>query len=356
MKVSEKVLEMRKQRKIKQRIRQGIFTFLLAVVLLLIGVSTYSDYVIGNDVSKTIQHSSETKCMEGFILGEDSDTVSVNTQSYQKEEAPLIGEVANTLKEDINSEYAIIVREEDDMILLDKYASERMYPASLTKMMTALVALEHSKDLQTEYIVSNKIIASLEERNASEAGFLPEERVRVIDLLYGVLLPSGAECCLTLAENLAGSEEEFVNWMNEKAEELGMKDTHFVNSTGLHDENHYSTAYDMAILLKEVTKQDLLREIMGSKTHVVPPTNKHVDGITMYNSLYTKMEKEDSSYAYILGGKTGYTSQAGLCLASFGKVDEKGYYVITAAANGNLRTKQNNILDSLSMYSMLSKK
>ena len=356
MKVSEKVLEMRKQRKSKQFIRQGIFTALLCVVLVLIGVSTYSDYLIGNDVSRTIHHSPETMCMEGEILGEDRETVSVSTQSYQKKEAPLIGEEAKTLKEDIKSEYAIIVREGDDMILLDKYATERMYPASLTKMMTALVALERSKDLNTEYIVSKTIKDSLEGRDASEAGFLSEERVRTIDLLYGVLLPSGAECCLTLAQNLAGSEEEFVNWMNEKAEELGMKDTHFVNSTGLHDENHYSTAYDMAILLKEVEKKDLLREIMGSPKHVVPPTNKHTDGITIYNSMYTKMEKEDTSSAYILGGKTGYTPQAGLCLASFGEVNGIGYYVITAAANGNYRTKQNNILDSLSMYSMLSKK
>src|SRR5699024_6501471 len=129
-------------------------------------------------------------------------------------------------------------------------SDEKIYPASLTKIMTAIVAIENLPDLDEQIYLSEDMFEKLYSENASMAGFLPNEKVAAIDLIYGALLPSGAESCIGLADAIAGSEKSFVKLMNEKAEELGMNDTHFTNSTGLHDRNHYTTVNDIAKLLK----------------------------------------------------------------------------------------------------------
>lgn len=132
-------------------------------------------------------------------------------------------------------------------ILMQKNSEEKIYPASLTKMMTAIVAIENLPDLKVKIKLTNSTFQGLYKADASMAGFQPGEQVRAIDLLYGVMLPSGAECCIGLADQIAGSEQNFVKIMNQKAADLGMKNTHFENATGLHNVNHYTTVKDLAI-------------------------------------------------------------------------------------------------------------
>lgn len=156
---------------------------------------------------------------------------------------------------------------------------EKMYPASMTKIMTTIVAIENLKDLDQEITLTNEMFEGLYEQDATQAGFQPGETVRAIDLLYGVMLPSGAECCIALADTIAGSEADFVTLMNEKAAKLGMTGTNFCDTTGLHDANHYSTARDIAVLLKYALKDDTFREIIESPYHSTPGTNIHPDGI-----------------------------------------------------------------------------
>ena len=149
------------------------------------------------------------------------------------------------------SERAYLIRREDGAVLFSKGAEERMYPASLTKVMTALVALEQMAPQESAaarlhyllpgYTVPESIFEELYRQSASLAGFEPGERVSGRDLIAGVLLPSGGDASLTLAIRLMGSEEQFVARMNERAAELGMTGTHFTNVCGLHDEQHYST-------------------------------------------------------------------------------------------------------------------
>ena len=139
---------------------------------------------------------------------------------------------------------------EDHQTILSFQSSEEIYPASLTKIMTAIIAIEALDDFDETVTVSPALLKSLAEKNASVAGFLPGEQVCVRDLLYGTLLPSGADAAVTLACRVSGSEEAFVKLMNEKARSLGMTHTHFTNATGLHNDSHVTTLDDLALLLE----------------------------------------------------------------------------------------------------------
>lgn len=222
----------------------------------------------------------------------------------------------------------------------------------MTKIMTAIVALEAFSDLDHEITLSENIFYALDGQDATQAGFQPGESVRVRDLVYGVMLPSGAECCLALADEVSGSEEAFVEKMNKKAKSIGMKDTHFMDCTGLHDPEHYSTAYDIALLLKYALHNDTFREVAESHFHSTPATNVHPDGITYYSTMFKNMSDTSVTGGEILGGKTGYTSEAGHCLASFAQIYDREYILVTAGAAADA-TGVPHILDAKTIYNRL---
>ncbi|WP_033826679.1 D-alanyl-D-alanine carboxypeptidase family protein [Bacillus andreraoultii] len=255
----------------------------------------------------------------------------------------------------LNSSHAILIRLEDQTILMQKSSEEKIYPASLTKMMTAIVAIENLTNLQKEIQLTHNTFNGLYSANASMAGFQPGEKVRAIDLLYGVMLPSGAEACIGLADQIAGSEQDFVTMMNQKAAELGMYNTHFENTTGLHNKSHYTTVKDLAILLNYALKNKTFREIFTSSRHSTQPTNKHPEGITFYSTMFEKLNNQNIIGGEILGGKTGYTDEAGLCLASLAKVGNQEYILITAGAKGDIHSEQYNITDALAVYNSIGK-
>lgn len=255
----------------------------------------------------------------------------------------------------LNSSNAILLRLKDDTILMQKNNEEKIHPASLTKMMTTIVAIENLPDLKKKITLTNSVFQGLYEADASMAGFQPGENVRAIDLLYGALLPSGAESCVGLADYIAGSEKDFVGMMNQKAADLGMHNTHFENSTGLQNENHYTTVKDMAILLSYALQNETFREIFTSSRHSTPPTNKHPGGITLYSTMFEELNHQNIIGGEILGGKTGYTDEAGLCLASLAKVGKQEYILITAGAKGDPHSEQYNITDALAVYNSIGK-
>ena len=137
---------------------------------------------------------------------------------------------------DIYSEAAIVKDVQNNKVLASKNAEERIYPASMTKILTLLIAVEELSDLEEKVQIPVDEVLAEYERGASMAGFQPGEKVSVKDLLYGLMLPSGAECCTALACRISGSEEAFAEKMNERAKELGMLNSHFVNASGLHEE------------------------------------------------------------------------------------------------------------------------
>ncbi len=256
--------------------------------------------------------------------------------------------------DDLYSHYAVLIRRSTGEKIFDLRSEERMFPASMTKMMTALVAYEQLSDLQTKITLNPDMFDKLTEEGASMAGFSAGEEVTALDLLYGVLLPSGAECCIGLAEYIAGDEESFVELMNQKATELGMNHTHFCNPTGLHDENHYTTVSDMAILLEALLEKEELRQIMPTPSHTSAPTNLHPEGLTYPSSMFEDMPADALASGLILGGKTGYTQEAGQCLASFGKADGEEYILVTGKTPGNPETEPYHIIDAYRCYSSIT--
>lgn len=252
----------------------------------------------------------------------------------------------------INSQYAALIQADGGKVIWEMNGDEFMYPASLTKIMTAIVAIEELESLEQQITLSNGIFEVLHGQNATQAGFLAGESVRAIDLLYGAMLPSGAECCLGLAEFISGSEEKFVELMNRKAEKLGMDHTNFCDVTGLHHPEHYSTAKDMAILMKYAIRNRTFREIAGSGRHSTGVTNLHPDGITYYSTLFKNLPDAQVTGGQILGGKTGYTGEAGLCLASFAEIEGREYVLVTAGAWGD-SGELLHIQDALTVYDKL---
>lgn len=254
------------------------------------------------------------------------------------------------------SPYAVLVDLESGNVLAEQNSAERMYPASLTKIMTALIAIEETEDMEQTTTLPSDIFPSLYEENASLAGFQPGETVTWKDLLYGVMLPSGAECCLTFARQIAGSEGAFVDLMNKKAEELGMNDTHFSNATGLQDKKHYSTVRDIAVLLRYALENDTFRQVFTARRYSVPPTVYHSEGFTFYNTMFQAMDNAGISDDDILGGKTGYTEKAGLCLASLAEINDREYILVTAKADGNHYTEPYHVIDAENVYGQIRKK
>lgn len=255
-----------------------------------------------------------------------------------------------------SSKSILLVQVQSGTVIAQKNAKASCDPASLTKMMTVLLAVEELPELDELVTLPEEIFTSLYAENASMAGFCPGETVTVRDLLYGAMLPSGAECCVALALRVCGSEEVFVTLMNQKAQELGMTQTHFCNPTGLTDEEHKSTAADLAILLRAALQNSTFRMIFTTARYTTSQTMAHPEGLLLSSTLLSKLDGNELTNGKILGGKTGYTSEAGLCLASLAEIGGQEYILITLGAPGNHSTVQYHIQDAITIYTKLENK
>lgn len=255
----------------------------------------------------------------------------------------------------IQSGHALLVREKDGSVVWSKGDStQRVWPASITKIMTALVALENQTDLTQTFTMPYEIYQPLFDENASMAGFWSGESPTIQDLLYGTMLPSGADAAVGLAIATAGSEDAFVQMMNEKAAALGMSNTHFSNVWGIHQEDHYSTPQDLMILLQAAVKNQKLKEIMSTATYTTQPLSAHAEGVSMKHSVLTNPLLEQAIDFTLLGGKTGFTDQAGLCLASFAQKGEESFLLVTTGAMATLDNMQPlHVQDAITIYSSI---
>ena len=285
-----------------------------------------------------------------IMIGFMSVKFSNQLDNYTVQDTTFVDPIVDPIVDDsswgVFSKHAILVDLKDNKILYAREADERTYPASLTKMMTVLVAIEN---LSTEMMKVPNDFSYLYEQNAALAGFLPGDLVRTSDLLYGIMLPSGADAALTVAENIAGSEAKFVKLMNEKSKELGMNNTHFTNVIGLHDNNHYTTVHDLAILLEYALKNPTFKKIFTTDIYTTAPT-QYSDGMTFKSRLFYKIDSPNINGGKQLGGKTGYTEEAELCLASLATDGKKEYILVTTNAEGGPYTEQTNILDAFNLY------
>ena len=203
-------------------------------------------------------------------------------------------------------------------ILYEQNMDEQNYPASITKIMTALLALENC--------ALNEIVTFSEEAvygNEGDTSHISRdigEEMTMEECLYGMMLESANECAWAIGEHVGGSMKNFTKMMNERAEELGCTNTHFNNPNGLPDEEHWTSAHDMALISAEAYKNETFRVIAGAQSYTIPPTNKHVDATPLHNHhlmVYPFHGNYEHLYEYATGGKTGFTRAAGSTLVSF---------------------------------------
>lgn len=231
------------------------------------------------------------------------------------------------LELELYSKNALLYNLDENKVLYEKNAREPIAIASLTKIMTAIVAIENIESLDEKVILTSKDFEGLVEANASVAGFSFGQIVTYRDLLHGLLLPSGADAAQALTRNIAGNKENFVKMMNEKAKELGLVNTHFSNATGLDEKNHYSTLEDVAVIFQYALQNGELAKILQSKNYTMS------DGsFTVSSTIFKNIKRYNLALNYILGGKTGTTNDAGLCLASIAYENGTNYMLITAGA------------------------
>lgn len=231
---------------------------------------------------------------------------------------------------------ALLVDATYDEVLYEMNAHEKRYPASITKVMTALLALEAVD--RGELALDDMITAPAGIHNGLSADGSTQniksgEEMSLLDLLYCVLLPSANEACNVIAYAVAGGIDEFVELMNQRAAELGMTDTHFANTHGLHDANHYTTAWDIWLMAKEAMKNETFQEIVGTAEHFVPATNvseqRHFYNT---NALLSNLKYRGYVYQPAIGIKTGSTGEAGYCLVSAAEMDGRTLYCVVLGA------------------------
>ncbi|MGN0613816.1 MAG: D-alanyl-D-alanine carboxypeptidase family protein [Porcipelethomonas sp.] len=261
----------------------------------------------------------------------ESIEIEIPTQPFEEEIAYPTGiETAKKFDDTIASKYCVLLDIENNTVIAQRDAEKKMYPASMTKIMTLIVAVENMQSPDDTFTMTKEILAPLYAADASLAGFQENEVITVKDMLYGAILPSGADATAGLAEIIAGSEENFVKLMNEKAEQLGLHNTHFTNTSGLHNNNHYSTALDMAVILNYAIENDLCREILSTYQYTTSKTKQHPNGILLESTLFGRMYGDEVEGVQIEGGKTGYTDQAQHTMASFAEKDGKEYIAVVA--------------------------
>lgn len=260
-------------------------------------------------------------------------------------------ETASTahLSDAIDSSYAVVIDLQTDTILAEKSANTVISPASMTKIMTLLVAVENLKSLTDTVSIPIEITDYCFVNGCSVVGYEIGETATVQELLYGTILPSGADAALALAAYTAGSHEAFVELMNQKAAELGLSETaHFTNCVGIYHEDHHCTVYDMAMILKAAMDNDLCRQVLSAHTYQTAPTEQHPEGQPLSNWFLRRIEDHDTEQAVrAVGAKTGYVVQSGSCAASWGEDAEGNRYI---CVTGDASSSWQAMYDHVALY------
>lgn len=338
----------RQRRMQRRRMIQRIFSLaVLGVVVVLVGIAIKSGRRAKEEESLQDQAVEAVeqpdgleieKIAEGITEEEPVETESEETETEKEIPVYRFEETEDTVTiaaEEVISTNVILVNEGTDQIIAEKGAKERIMPASMTKVLTVLVAAEQipEEKLDDMFTMTREITDYAYVNDCSSVGFLDGENVAVRDLFYGTALHSGGDAALGLAVYVAGSQEAFVEMMNQKLEELGIAgSTHFANCVGLYDEAHYSTVYDMAVIMKAAVENDFCREVLSAHTYTTKPTEQHPDGIEISNWFLRKIEDKDTG-GEVLCAKTGYIVQSKNCAVSYGTFAGGTPYICATAGS-----------------------
>lgn len=356
---AERIARMRieKQRQQKRMRMLKVILPVSLVVLVIISVVSGTgngadENIYASNISTQIEMATNTLQTE---MTEVAEVVEV-TEAPEVTKAPVVYEFVENddtkgiYSEEVISSHAILVDASTDTIIAKKGAYDIISPASMTKVLTALVAAEHitEDELDETFTMTLEITDYSYVNDCSSVGFLNEEVVTVRDLFYGTILPSGGDAAVGLATYVAGSHEEFVELMNKKLEQLGLSETaHFTNCVGLYDKNHYCTVYDMAVIMRAAMENEICREILSTKKYTTAPTEQHPEGITISNWFLRRIEDKDTG-GEVIGAKTGYVVQSKSCAVSYGMLgaSETPYICVTAGSNSSWRC----IYDQVEIY------
>lgn len=339
--------------------RGGAAVVAVLIVIMLVAVGSAVMVVTGRNsiqASKTV----EAPPPPGYddVSSSEAESSSVPDSSSVVEipetKPSVLPQIADTYKtidlEDMTANSAVLINADTNEIIAGYKYDKEIYPASLTKLLTLLVAAENIEDMDATYKFTSDDIDPLIEENASRAGFEADEEVPMKDLLYASILVSGADGTLGLAKGVAGSEENFVELMNLKITELGLSSTHFVNASGLHDEDHYSTVQDIAAITKACLDNDICREVLEASSYTTSKTEQHEDGIELtsifhsrYGGYWIDTDGDGEGDADVLGGKTGFTDEALFTLSSIIEYEGTEYICVTAKSKDELVSVEDTI-------------
>lgn len=291
-----------------------------------------------NQAAASAQQSSTTATNQTAQSAAAAQTIAAATQqttNYFQQPSHGFLRTAMTLKPEVNANFAILIDADAGLVVAEKNGSAKMYPASMTKVMTLLVACEHITDLNEKLEITQDIVDYVKKEGASNCGFKAGEQVTMLDLLYGLILPSGADAALALVRRIAGSEEQFVVLMNQKAQQLGISaTTHFTNCTGLYNDNHYSTAEDMAIIMRAASQNSVAATILTTRSYTTQANNKRTTGLS-FSNLFLKRIDTQTTGGQVNFAKTGYVAKAGNCAVSyFTAASGRHYICVTGKTSG----------------------
>ena len=340
----------------RRRKRRRLIALLLSVIVVLILFVTLIAKIGKNKTETEAAQQVQEEVQADPLVTPESEMQTDEEVITKPEEKPTVvyefKETENTkgiYSEEVISTHALLIDESTDLIVAAKGAKERISPASMTKVLTLLVAAEHISEEQLEdtFTMTIDITDYSYVNDCSNVGFLVDEEIVVKDLFYGTILPSGGDAAVGLATYVAGSHESFVDLMNQKLEELGISDSaHFTNCVGLYDENHYCTIYDMAIIMKAALQNDLCKKVLAEKCYTTAPTEQHPEGITISNWFLRRIEDKDTG-GEVLGAKTGYVNESGSCAVSYQVANDGVPYIcVTAGSTSSWRC----IYDHVEIY------
>lgn len=353
------MMRMRQEKRRKRRIR--VYTLLGAGTVAILAACVGIAGLIGRGKERNFEETASVsgqKNEEGKYPLTESAAEPITEPETEPVTEPAIEEktyfakttaATKPMNGDVFSNYGIFIDLETDTILAERNADTVINPASMTKILTILVAAEElgEERLDEPVTVSKEATEYSYINECSNAGFEAGEIVTVRDLFYGTILPSGGEAAFALASYTSGNVEAFVSQMNQKAEELGLSETaHFTNCAGLYDENHHCTVYDMAMILEAALDNPFCKEVLSARTYTTSPTTDHPEGLLLSNWFLRRIEDKDTG-GEVLSAKTGYVAQSGSCAASYGKSHSgKEYICVTADASSSWRC----IYDHVDIY------
>ena len=370
----------RRRRRLHQIRNIAIFAAICLLLLFLVisGIRAIIGLVKGGDeaetsgtdtVQETLLEGGETMSAEdsgdGEMPGGESASESSSEETSPAETAPALSFESTIPKPaffagytpqgagvpitigEVGSTYGVLIDMDTGTVVAGREADTVINPASMTKILTVLVAAEHVTNPDDLVVMSQETMDYIYKNDCSTAGFALGEAVPVRDLFYGTALPSGADAALSLAEYVAGSQEAFVALMNQKVQELGLAGTaHFSNCIGLYSEENHCTVKDMAMILKAAVENDFAREILSAHTWTTTATPEHPEGIILSNWFLRRIEDKEF-HGTVMSAKTGYVKQSGSCAASWEVSDSgKNYICVTGNAHSSWRC----IYDHVAIY------